>query len=137
MKWIDCGGPFNVVLPPPPDLQVSQVGAPATLLTSQRGQATWTVVNAGTGPTVATGWTDSVYLSRDTNLDPTTAITAANTGPKLTAIKSVHNGWVPNKAETPIPSGAVTAAATATQNVRRGGAGINNGTVAINIGTQE
>lgn len=45
------GTPFTVVLTPPPDLQVSQVVAPDTLQTSQRGHVDWTVVNAGTGPT--------------------------------------------------------------------------------------
>ena len=63
---------FDVVLTPPPDLQVASVDAPATLLTSQRGRVAWTVTNAGLGATAAGAWTDTVYLSRDPNLDPTT-----------------------------------------------------------------
>src|SRR6185369_6014413 len=65
---------FEVVLTPPPDLQVAAVTAPANLLTSQRGTVTWIVPNFGTGPTVDGAWTDRVFLSRDTNLDPSSDV---------------------------------------------------------------
>ncbi|MBL8395672.1 MAG: hypothetical protein JNK99_13155, partial [Candidatus Accumulibacter sp.] len=55
-----------------PDLQVSEVGAPASAIAGQSLAVHWRVVNAG-GDTPAdqTTWNDLVYLSRDRFLDLT------------------------------------------------------------------
>ena len=54
---------FSVTLSPPPDLAVTGVQAPAQNFSGQPMQLSWTVANNGTGPTVASTWTDAVYMS--------------------------------------------------------------------------
>lgn len=49
-----------------PDLQITTVTAPATAQTGGSLNVSWTVRNAGQGPTNVTAWFDDVYLSRDT-----------------------------------------------------------------------
>ena len=56
---------FSVTLSPPPDLAVSGVQAPAQDFSGQPMKVSWTVANNGTGPTVASAWTDAVYMSSD------------------------------------------------------------------------
>ncbi|MEI7831644.1 MAG: Ig-like domain-containing protein, partial [bacterium] len=58
----------------PPDLQVTEVTAPATAKSSQIITVGWTVTNLGTGPSVATSWRDQLYLSANTTLEPGTDI---------------------------------------------------------------
>ncbi|MFM6436862.1 MAG: Calx-beta domain-containing protein, partial [Microcystis panniformis] len=58
-----------ITLTPPPDLQVSQVDAPANAYASQPITINWTVTNEGEGITQSNTWYDSVYLSRDQFLD--------------------------------------------------------------------
>jgi len=60
---------FSVTLSPPPDLAVSGVQAPAQDFSGQPMKLSWTVSNNGTGPTVASAWTDAVYMSPDASLD--------------------------------------------------------------------
>ncbi len=60
---------FSVTLSPSPDLVPSAVQAPPSSFSGQTARVTWTVTNNGTGPTVASGWTDAVYLSTDATLD--------------------------------------------------------------------
>jgi RHS repeat-associated protein len=60
-----------ITLTPPPDLQVSQVDAPAAAYASQPITINWTVTNEGEGITQSNTWYDSVYLSRDQFLDAT------------------------------------------------------------------
>ena len=55
--------------PDPVDLQVTNVNAPATALSGQLMQLSWTVANLGIGTTPA-GWCDAVYLSLDKYFDP-------------------------------------------------------------------
>lgn len=58
----------------PPDLQLSEVLAPAQAGTGQFANITWTVVNAGTGGTIAERWHDRVYISASPTLNVFTAI---------------------------------------------------------------
>jgi len=51
-----------------PNLRVPTVTAPASAVAGQAIHVTWTPRNAG-GPTCASGWSDGVFLSRDTILD--------------------------------------------------------------------
>ena len=60
-------------LPPPPDLQVTRVVAPATGWSGQNIAVTWDVSNLGVSPTGASYWQDSVYISADQTLDSTDA----------------------------------------------------------------
>lgn len=55
-----------------PDLQVTNITAPATAFFDQQIQVQWTVTNNGTGPTNAANWQDDVYLSVNQNLSGAT-----------------------------------------------------------------
>ncbi len=56
--------PVNVQLPPPADLNITNITAPATINLDNPAMISWTVQNSG--PDVAIGaWRDSVYFSRD------------------------------------------------------------------------
>ena len=57
--------PINVQLTPPPDLRVTSVLAPATAFSGIGVNITYTVTNAGSGPTIEYGWTDEIWLSTD------------------------------------------------------------------------
>ena len=59
-----------ISLSPPPDLQVTQVSAPLTVLAGQAFSVGWTVQNkGGRTPTDQGSWNDLVYLSKDRFLD--------------------------------------------------------------------
>ncbi|MEX2307284.1 MAG: CARDB domain-containing protein [Pirellulales bacterium] len=64
-----AGGPTDVELTPPPDLQVTTVDAPLQAFSGQPMSVSWTVANAGPGQTLETAWTDQIYLSADPILD--------------------------------------------------------------------
>jgi hypothetical protein len=51
------------------DLVVTTVGAPPVANSGSAISVSWTVQNVGAAPTVATAWTDSLYLSSDSVLD--------------------------------------------------------------------
>jgi VCBS repeat-containing protein len=57
--------PIAVTLTPPPDLQVSALGAPSTIPSGDTLNLHWTVSNKGAGQTGATQWEDAAYLSTD------------------------------------------------------------------------
>jgi subtilase family serine protease len=61
--------PVEIILPPPSDLQVIAVSAPAEAGSGDNIQVGWTVANSGSGPTVVGSWTDAVYLSLDDSLE--------------------------------------------------------------------
>jgi RHS repeat-associated protein len=63
------GGPTDVNLTPPPDLQVTAVNAPNGAFSGQPMNLSWTVTNAGTGRTLETAWYDRVIMSADATLD--------------------------------------------------------------------
>ncbi|WP_043998223.1 CARDB domain-containing protein, partial [Microcystis aeruginosa] len=63
------GGPTDVNLTPPPDLQVTAVNAPNGAFSGQPMNLSWTVTNAGTGRTLETAWYDRVFMSADATLD--------------------------------------------------------------------
>jgi len=65
---------FNVQLTPPPALDVSSVVAPSQAFSGQPLTVNWTVTNDGTGPTVATIWTDEVFMSPTSTFNASTAI---------------------------------------------------------------
>lgn len=52
-----------------PDLRVESVDAPATAISGQPIEVSWTVRNEGVDPTGSRRWYDSVYLSRDLVFD--------------------------------------------------------------------
>lgn len=60
--------PVNIV-PPPPDLTVTQVTAPAVSRSGAGLTVTYRVENTGTTVTPNTSWLDRVYLSTNTTLD--------------------------------------------------------------------
>ena len=59
----------EVLLTPPPDLEVEFVDAPSSALASHPLTISYRVVNFGSTETLNTAWTDSYYLSSDTVLD--------------------------------------------------------------------
>lgn len=61
----DGAAALLVNLTPPPDLQVTDIVAPTTTFSGQPATVRWTVTNLGTGPSMATSWTDSLFLSLD------------------------------------------------------------------------
>jgi parallel beta-helix repeat protein len=64
----------NIALAPPPDLQVtSLVISPLNAFSEDSLTVTYTVKNAGTGPTTATNWTDYVLINTSETLDPNAA----------------------------------------------------------------
>ena len=71
------GGPTDVQLTPPPDLQVTNVNAPGQAFSGQPMTLSWTVSNEGTGGTVQGVWTDRIYMSSDTTLDASDTILAS------------------------------------------------------------
>jgi subtilase family serine protease len=64
-----AGGPTDVQLTPPPDLQVTSVQAPSIAFSGQPMNLSWTVSNSGSGRTAETSWYDRVYMSSDSTLD--------------------------------------------------------------------
>lgn len=59
-----------IVLATPPDLQVAEVTAPASVLAGQNFTVTYRVVNqGGDTPSDQTSWNDLIYLSKDRFLD--------------------------------------------------------------------
>jgi subtilase family serine protease len=52
-----------------PDLQVTNITAPATALFDQEIQVQWTVTNTGSGPTNVSSWTDNLYLGVNQTLN--------------------------------------------------------------------
>ena len=58
----------------PPDLIVTDVTALANGVAGQPVSISWTVKNAGTGPTLEPSWTDRVLLSRTLTLDTAAAL---------------------------------------------------------------
>ncbi len=57
-----------------PDLQVTNITAPATAFFDQEIQVQWTVSNNGTGPTNAANWQDDVYLGVNQTLNGATRL---------------------------------------------------------------
>lgn len=60
----------QVILTPPPDLEVTSVDAPASALASRELVVDYRVINAGTTTTPNTSWRDRLYLSTDNVFDP-------------------------------------------------------------------
>ena len=65
----NVGGPTDVMLTPPPDLQVSSVNAPGQAFSGQPMTLTWTVTNEGSGRTLESRWLDRIYMSADDVVD--------------------------------------------------------------------
>ena len=61
--------PTQVVLTPPPDLEVEAFTAPATVRAGATANLSFTVRNYGATQTAESDWFDNVYLSRDGVLD--------------------------------------------------------------------
>jgi len=61
--------PFQIFLTPPPDLIVTNIQAPATLVNKINASINYTVKNQGAIPTTAGHWTDKIYLSNASNYD--------------------------------------------------------------------
>ncbi|MCF4969755.1 hypothetical protein CV014_22890 [Nostoc sp. CMAA1605] len=64
-----AGGPTDVNLTPPPDLQVTTVNAPSGAFSGQPVTLSWTVTNEGTGRTLENTWYDRIFMSLDETLD--------------------------------------------------------------------
>ncbi|MFN3151569.1 CARDB domain-containing protein [Bremerella sp.] len=60
----------NVVLTPPPDLEVVSVVAPVTISANRQFSVSYRVENNGSTSTPNGNWTDRVYLSDDLNFNP-------------------------------------------------------------------
>ncbi len=89
--------PFPVELSPTPNLQISTVITPAEAFSGQTDTLSWTITNAGSGPTDVGQWTDEVLLSQDGSLD-SSSVVLATVG---------HNGVL-------APGGSYTSSATVT-----------------------
>lgn len=63
--------PLQLQIPPSPDLVVQSIDAPVSASTGQSVNLTWTVGNAGFGPTGTVSWQDAVYLSSSPTLQTT------------------------------------------------------------------
>jgi len=61
--------PFDVELTPPPDLQVTTLIAPESIVPGEAITIQWKVTNEGTGSSVAGSWVDRMYLSPDSTLE--------------------------------------------------------------------
>lgn len=61
--------PLEITLSPPPDLEVTQITAPAEGLAGKTISISWAVANNGAGPTDTVSWMDTVYLSADQTLE--------------------------------------------------------------------
>ena len=68
--------PIEIVLTPPPDLEVLAFDAPDEALSGRDAQFSYSVANYGATDTLdwSLSWLDAVYLSEDTTLDPETDI---------------------------------------------------------------
>jgi subtilase family serine protease len=64
--------PTQILLTPPPDLEVEEVTVPNTALASHALTIAYQVNNFGATATPNASWTDSFYLSADDQLDPAT-----------------------------------------------------------------
>ena len=62
----------RINLTPPPDLEVEFVDAPATALASRSLTINYRVTNFGATATPNSSWTDTIYLSADSQLDTST-----------------------------------------------------------------
>ncbi len=62
--------PIAISPQPRPDLQVSNIDIPNSVSAGGALSVTFTVVNQGTVATNVPNWTDAVYLSLDTTIDP-------------------------------------------------------------------
>lgn len=94
---LNFGGPTNVHLTPPPDLQPTSVSGPLQAFSGQPATVRWTVANTGSGATPETAWYDTVYLSSDTTLDASDRLLATrlhsgslNVGQSYQAVQSVN-----------------------------------------------
>ena len=61
-----------------PDLQVTNITAPATAFFGQEIQIQWTVANNGNGPTNAANWQDDLYLGLNQSLNGATRLVTAS-----------------------------------------------------------
>lgn len=76
----------------PPDLQVTGVSVPDTLVSGQPATVVWTAVNQGTGLADPEEWYDGVYLSRDQILDNTDMILGSRRHTGGLAVGAVYDG---------------------------------------------
>jgi len=65
--------PIIIAKPPPADLEVVSVTAPATAIAGQPMAMSWRVANNGLAATAGNFWLDGVYLSPTATLNLTTA----------------------------------------------------------------
>ncbi|MCM0593810.1 MAG: CARDB domain-containing protein [Gloeotrichia echinulata DEX184] len=70
----------KINLTPPPDLEVEFVDAPATASASRPLTINYRVTNFGATATPNSSWTDTFYLSTDTQLDPNTDLKLGERG---------------------------------------------------------
>lgn len=66
--------PVITVTSNPADLQVTSINLPESCVAGQFMTLTWTVANAGTGPTNVSTWSDRVYLSNSPTFNAGTAV---------------------------------------------------------------
>jgi hypothetical protein len=77
-----ASNPINVILRPPPDLQVVSVAVPAATGSGQAYSVVYTVSNLGPGDTDVAAWTDRIYRNQNPNhaIAPTTLATIGRAG---------------------------------------------------------
>lgn len=68
---------ITLAVPPLPDLIVTDIQKPATIFSGQPTTINWSVKNQGQSNTLVNSWSDRVYLSQDTSLNPANAFTLA------------------------------------------------------------
>jgi RNAse (barnase) inhibitor barstar len=75
-----------------PDLQVTVINAPATIVSGQPILINWTVLNAGVGKTNSNNWNDSAYLSFDNILDGSDILLGSSYHAGELAANATYNG---------------------------------------------
>ncbi len=73
-----AGGPTDVELTDPPDLQVTTVSSPAQGFSGQPITLSYTVTNEGEGRTTVESWSDQIFLSTDKVLDENDTFLGSN-----------------------------------------------------------
>ncbi len=83
---LGIGSVTDIELTPPPNLQVTNLAAPAQGFSGENISLSWTVTNSGEGETAENRWTDIVYMSTDETLDEDDVVLGtANRNSKLNA----------------------------------------------------
>ena len=123
-----ANSPLTIGITPPPDIAVSSITGPSVIYAGGPAGLVWTVSNQGKGPTVATNWVDSIYLSPDGTFDSNSDTWVADV-PHNGSLAAGESYTVNQNLSTPycaIGSYFVVVVADSSHQVNEGGAIANN-----------